>query len=139
MYKYSKYLLPEEFYDYFKPRTEVRNHFTRSSDGLSVQFACTNYRKISIHYSRGPPVWNAIPCKIRGMQTFSRFKCLWKVHMTYDGLDTYMHIFINSILFHPLHRFLYPLNIRLDSVKHLCCASISVISYFILFLFLLFF
>src|SRR6218665_668830 len=87
--------------------------------------------------SRGPPVWNAIPCKIRGMQTFSRFKCLWKVHMTYDGLDTYMHIFINSILFHPLHRFLYPLNIRLDSVKHLCCASISFIFYFIFISFIL--
>src|SRR6218665_2774396 len=38
LYKYSNHLLPKEFNDYFKPRTEVRNHFTRSSD-LSVQFA----------------------------------------------------------------------------------------------------
>src|SRR6218665_3155952 len=54
---------------------------------LSVQFARTNYRKFSIR-CRGPLVWNAIPCNIRDTQTFSRFKCLWKVHMTYEGLDT---------------------------------------------------
>ena len=45
LYKYSNHLLPKEFSDYFNLRTEVHNHFTRFSDGLSVQFARTNYRK----------------------------------------------------------------------------------------------
>jgi len=80
MYKFVNNLLPESFLNYFIKTVDIHGHYTRSSGGLCVSYARTNYRRFSMSCN-GPKTWNAVPRSIQNALTLVQFKKLWRIYL----------------------------------------------------------
>ena len=86
MYRFHNDMLPSFFKRFFTYNYDIHQHNLRNLHNFALPPTRTNYMKFSIQY-HGPIVWNALPKKLKSLNSIQMFKSRCKKYLMEENLE----------------------------------------------------